>query len=94
MDIVYASLHRMSADAAADDEVPEVLDILWAHTVAADGLEHVSGRVEADRVDLLLFLAPQAPTAPLSAGDRAAALLARCHRASPLMRHRYLPPRP
>ncbi|MFE6520887.1 hypothetical protein [Streptomyces sp. NPDC057794] len=95
MDIVYTSLNRRRRVAAdPTSEVAEVLDALWAHTTREDGLEHASGRAEKDRVDLLVYLLSLDPTAPgfRSATCRINALLHRCHVASPLMRHRYLPP--
>lgn len=95
MDIVYTSLNRRSrVPADPTSEVAEVLGALWAHTTREDGLEHASGRAEKDRVDLLVYLLTLDPTAPgfRSATCRINALLHRCHAASPLMRHRYLPP--
>ncbi|MET9581243.1 hypothetical protein AB0929_27330 [Streptomyces massasporeus] len=95
MDMVYASLNRRTGVLGEPtNEVSEVLGVLWAHTTPEDGLEHASGRSEWDRVDLLICLLTLDPTAPgyLSVTHRAGALLRRCHAASPLMRHRYLPP--
>ncbi|MFF2042537.1 hypothetical protein ACFVVX_19120 [Kitasatospora sp. NPDC058170] len=93
MDIVYASLHRRQPTAPEPDgELAEVMGALWAHATPADGLEHVTGRTEVDRIDLLIFLA----TPALSLADapsRAEVLLGRCHEASPLLSRRYLPPR-
>jgi hypothetical protein len=33
-----------------------VADLIWVHTVPADGLEHVRARVGAGRVDIIFFL--------------------------------------
>ncbi|WP_034087708.1 hypothetical protein [Streptacidiphilus albus] len=98
MDIVYTSLDRNRGARAADGptEGAEIVDVLWAHAVPEDRLEHASGRAGPDRIDLLLFLrTPETPDQdPDGAQRRAAALLHRCHLASPLLRHRYLPPAP
>ncbi|WBP91218.1 hypothetical protein [Kitasatospora cathayae] len=95
MDIVYASLQRRQpAEPTEPCEVAEVLGALWAHATPADGLEHASGRSEADRVDLLLYLRTLDPTAADTRTElhRASDLLARCHQAAPVLRRRYLPP--
>ena len=96
VDIVYTSLDRRPAIRPAPaGEVAEVLDALWAHTTPDDGLEHVSGNAEPDRINLLLFLLPpDTDHAAADAAHRAARLLARCHQASPLLQHRYLTPPP
>ncbi len=98
MDIVYTSLSRSQKAATADRpaEGSEVVDVLWAHAVPDDRLEHASGRAEPDRIDLLLFLRTPdtADRDPEDPQRRAAALLHRCHLASPLLQHRYLPPPP
>ncbi|MFI1164940.1 hypothetical protein ACH4UM_15305 [Streptomyces sp. NPDC020801] len=95
MEIVYTSLNRRGRGLTDPiSEVSEVLGTLWAHTTSEDGLEHASGRAERDRVDLLMYLLTLDPTAPgfRSATCRINDLLHRCHAASPLMQHRYLPP--
>lgn len=95
MDCVYTSLrYRLEASPARAGEVAEVLGILWAHTAPEDGLEHIFGSLESDRVDLLLYFLSPDPTSPAAQGPlhRAAALLARGHQASPTLRRRYLPP--
>ncbi|MEV6578907.1 hypothetical protein AB0M92_12200 [Streptomyces sp. NPDC051582] len=99
MDCVYTSLRRRpEAPPTREGEVAEVLGILWAHTTPEDGLEHISGSVESERVDLLLFfLSPDPPApapAPAARGPlhRAAALLVRGHQRSPALQRRYLPP--
>ncbi|MER5642657.1 hypothetical protein ABT095_37690 [Kitasatospora sp. NPDC002227] len=98
MDVVYASLRRRRPEPARVGEVAEVVGALWAHALPADGLEHASARSEDDRIDLLLYLLTRTPTPPhLAAPDavqRADALLARCHQASPRLHQRYLPPEP
>lgn len=95
MDCVYTSLrYRLEASPALAGEVAEVLGILWAHAAPEDGLEHIFGSLESDRVDLLLYFLSPDPTLPATQGPlyRAAALLARGHQASPTLRRRYLPP--
>ncbi|MER6361992.1 hypothetical protein [Kitasatospora sp. NPDC001527] len=95
MDLVYTSLRcRNAASARPTGEVAEVLGVLWAHSTPEDGLEHISGSLVSDRVDLLMyFLTPVPPAlAAPSAVERAAALLSRSHRASPALHRRYLPP--
>jgi len=106
MDIVYTSLDRRPTtdpppadeltEAARAAEAAEAVNALWAHAVPADGLEHASAEAGPDRLDLLLYLLPPDPTRPTAPGatHRAAALLARSHQASPLLRRRYLPPPP
>ena len=96
LDIVYASLDRRSSpDTDPAGEVAEAIDALWAHATPADGLEHASGRAQSHRLDLLLYLlTPDPAAATPCASQRAAALLAHCHQASPLLRRRYLPPAP
>jgi hypothetical protein len=95
MDIVHTFLTRRTP-AAGEAEVGEALDVLWAHAGPADRLEHAGGRAEPDRLDLLLFFLPPDGTDPDdSAEQRAAALMRRAHRASPLLQGRYLsPPEP
>ncbi|WP_406088624.1 hypothetical protein [Kitasatospora purpeofusca] len=95
MEIVYASLtpRHPGEDVRPGDEA-EIVDALWAHCPPGSGLQHVSARSEPGRVDLLLYLltldSPGAPTAV----RRAHALIARSHRAAPLLNRRYLPPGP
>ncbi len=97
--MVYISLdRRIAPELDPGGEVSEAVDALWAHATAADGLEHASGHAGSDRLDLLLYLlTPEVGTAALPVAAqcgtwRAAALLARCHRASPSWHRRYLPP--
>lgn len=95
MDIVYTSLRRRPATPSQPaGEVAEVLGILWAHATPEDGLEHITASLNDDRVDLLMYLLPSDPTTPTAHRPlhRAAALLDRSHRASPVLHRRYLPP--
>ncbi|WP_037606851.1 hypothetical protein [Streptacidiphilus rugosus] len=96
MDVVYTFLTRRAPVADQTAEVSEAVDVLWAHAEPDDRLEHAGGRAEADRLDLLLFFLPADGTEPdHSAEQRAVALMRRAHRASPLLRGRYLtPPEP
>jgi hypothetical protein len=92
LDIVYASFERdPAAPPAEPGEACEVLDVLWAHARPEDQLEHASARPGPYRLDLLLFLRPCSAPGPV---HRAAALLRRCHGASPLLQRRYLQPTP
>ncbi|WP_030941399.1 hypothetical protein [Streptomyces sp. NRRL S-646] len=95
MDIVYTSLRRRTrAPDEPASELVEALSTLWAHATLEDGLEHVSGRSEWDRVDFLMYLLTNDCGALgfCSAVYRASSLLRRCHEASALMQRRYLPP--
>ncbi|WP_035838633.1 hypothetical protein [Kitasatospora azatica] len=95
MDLVYASLMRRSpAGALRVGEAAEVVGALWAHATPGDGLEHACARSEFDRIDLLIFLLAQGPEAPAecSATQRVDVLLARCHRASPLLHRHFVAP--
>ncbi|GGS09236.1 hypothetical protein Snoj_13580 [Streptomyces nojiriensis] len=95
MDCVYTSLRRRpEVTPTPAGEVAEVLGILWAHATPKDGLEHISGSLDSDRVDLLLYFLSPDPNSPTAHGPlhRAAALLARGHQRSPTLQRRYLPP--
>ncbi|WP_345694674.1 hypothetical protein [Kitasatospora terrestris] len=96
MDLVYASLQRRRPGPGSSGEKAELLAALWAHALPDDGLQHATARVvEPDRVDLLLYLLRPGPTAdPAPPAAAAYALIARSHRASPLLRRRYLTPVP
>ncbi|MFD7639825.1 hypothetical protein ACFV4P_04160 [Kitasatospora sp. NPDC059795] len=98
MEIVYTSLRRRStADPAPPGETSEVVGILWAHARPEERLQHLTARSEADRVDLLVYLLgprPDADTADQPPLAVAHDLLARSHRASPVLHRRYLPPTP
>ncbi|MGW4650180.1 hypothetical protein [Kitasatospora sp. NPDC004289] len=95
MDIVYTSLdHRPGTLPDSLTEVPEALDALWAHATPEDGLEHASARSEPGRLDLLLFLLPPDGAGAGATTCRAAALVARSYRNSPVLNRRYLPPVP
>ncbi|MEY9966638.1 hypothetical protein ABIA33_004703 [Streptacidiphilus sp. MAP12-16] len=91
MHLVLACLIRRQPGRTHPQEAAEVVDILWAHATAADHLEHARAHAHPSRVDLLLFLRETADQDPQ---HQAATLLARCHRASPLLRERYRPPAP
>ncbi|MFJ8435868.1 hypothetical protein ACIQ9P_31655 [Kitasatospora sp. NPDC094019] len=95
VDVVRTSLnHCPGTTPGPATEAAEALDNLWAHTVPEDGLEHASARTGRGRLDLLLLLLPpEGPVAP-DTTDRAAALVARSHRNSPVLTLRYLPPAP
>ncbi|MBD0670205.1 hypothetical protein [Streptomyces sp. CBMA156] len=93
MDIVYLSLdHRPGATPDFLTEAAEALDVLWVHTTPEDGLEHASARTETGRLDLLLFLLPPDGPGVEDTTGRAAALVARSYRNSPVLKLRYLPP--
>lgn len=95
MDCVYVSLRRRpEVPFAHQGEVAEVLGILWAQATPKDGLEHISGSLVSDRVDLLLYLLPSGATSPAAHSPlhRASALLARAHQRSPALHRCYLQP--
>ncbi|WKV70879.1 hypothetical protein AW27_004705 [Streptomyces sp. PCS3-D2] len=95
MDCVYTSLRRRpEVPPAGVGEVAEVVGILWAHTAPKDGLEHIAGSLDSDRVDLLFYFLSADPASPAvhSPLHRAATLLARGHQASATLKRRYLPP--
>lgn len=97
MDIVYTSLERRPAVSPDPvGEVAEAIDALWAHAEPGDGLEHASAQPAPDRLDLLLYLLTPDPALPCMPDpvQRATALVVRCHRNSPVLNHRYLPPAP
>ncbi|MFD0571339.1 hypothetical protein ACFQ0T_21725 [Kitasatospora gansuensis] len=97
MEIVYTSLHRRHpAVAPAPGEAAEVLGAVWAHALPDDGLQHVSARSEDNRIDLLLYLLTSDPDTPGTHCplQRATALIARSHQASPSLRHQFLLPDP
>ncbi|GAA3031849.1 hypothetical protein GCM10020229_49100 [Kitasatospora albolonga] len=92
MDIVYASLVRQeSGEPTSVGEASELVGALWAHALPEDGIEHASVRVLLERVVILFFLR-RADRFGGSPEGRVGRLLQRCHRASPLIRSRYLPP--
>ncbi|MEU1287961.1 hypothetical protein [Kitasatospora sp. NPDC005856] len=95
MEIVYASLHRRpAAEPAAVGEVAEIIDAVWAHSIAEDNLEHVSGQAGCDRIDLILFLRGVDGPDVENAQRRVRALLQRSRLASSVLRDRYLAPHP
>ncbi|MFJ5229059.1 hypothetical protein ACIQBJ_04070 [Kitasatospora sp. NPDC088391] len=81
-----------------DGETAEILAALWAHALPADGLQHITARGESDRTDLLIYLRTLPDPAPAPdahpAVQRAHHLIARTHRASPLLHRSHLPPDP
>ncbi len=93
MDIVYASLRRKEPGGVPPGETGEVVGILWAHTLPAEALQHITARSEDDRIDLLLYLLTSRHTDdPSDAVATAHTLISRGHRNSPLLSHRYHPP--
>ncbi|MFJ5926888.1 hypothetical protein ACIQF6_30290 [Kitasatospora sp. NPDC092948] len=93
MDIVYASLRRRESGPVPAQEADEVVGILWAHALPGDALQHITARSETDRIDLLLYLLTRrSADGPADSVDAGYALIARGHRASPLLSRRYHPP--
>ncbi|GLW74510.1 hypothetical protein Kpho02_68080 [Kitasatospora phosalacinea] len=93
MDIVYASLRRKEPEDALPGEARAVVEILWAHALPDEALQHITARSESDRIHLLLYLlTPQHTDGPSGAVDTAHALIARGHHNSPLLKSRYHPP--
>ncbi|MFE6056301.1 hypothetical protein ACFQ6N_36615 [Kitasatospora sp. NPDC056446] len=70
------------------------MDALWAHAEPADGLQHASAQAADGRLDLLLYLLTRDSPDEADAVRRAHGLIARSHRASPLLSLNYLPPEP
>ncbi|MEU5217149.1 hypothetical protein AB0G79_13255 [Streptomyces sp. NPDC020807] len=60
MRLVLASLTAPSGDPPRQETLAVLTDLLWAHAVPADGLEHVKARYTHDGLDLYLFV--RAPT--------------------------------
>ncbi|MEU9129615.1 hypothetical protein AB0D08_16160 [Kitasatospora sp. NPDC048540] len=95
MEAAYASLiHRRSGEPVPSDERAEIVDVLWAHALSDDGLQHVSARPAPGRIDLLLYFLGRSCAGDPDAVERAHALISRSHRASPWLNRRYLPPEP
>ena len=95
MDVVYASLQRKESGPVPAQEASEVVGILWAHARPGDALQHITARSGPDRIDLLFYLLSRRPAdGPSDAVDTAYTLIARGHRASPLLARRYHPPVP
>ncbi|MER7708857.1 hypothetical protein ABTX81_39020 [Kitasatospora sp. NPDC097605] len=94
MEIVYASLTPRQGEGVRPGDEAEVVDVLWAHCLPADGLQHVSAQSESGRLDLLLyFLTPDSLGTP-SVLERAHTLITRSHRISPWLNRRYLAQEP
>jgi hypothetical protein len=88
MHLVRAVLtRRSSAPPSADGR--ELVDILWAHALPEDGLEHARCRLGPDRADLALFIRETEHSSPV---QQAAALLGRCHSASAVLTATYEQP--
>ncbi|GAB7188129.1 hypothetical protein ATKI12_7960 [Kitasatospora sp. Ki12] len=95
MDVIYAALQRReTAGPIPAGEADEVRAVLWAHARPDDALQHVTVNSEADRVDLIVYLATRDPGSAADSLARVHALVSRGHQASPLMQRRYLPPSP
>ncbi|MEV0191581.1 hypothetical protein AB0I39_23965 [Kitasatospora purpeofusca] len=73
------------------EEASEVVGILWAHALPGDALQHITARSQGDRVDLLLYLLTRPADCPSDPVASAHTLIARGHRASPLLSRRYHP---
>ncbi|MGW0121107.1 hypothetical protein [Streptomyces sp. NPDC003327] len=56
MRIILASLTAPSGAPPRQETLAVVTDLLWAHAVPADGLEHVKARFTDDGLDLYLFV--------------------------------------
>ncbi|MFI5982548.1 hypothetical protein ACIBEA_16935 [Streptomyces sp. NPDC051555] len=95
MEIVYASLVlRRPDECATQQTAAEAVDALWAHALPEAGLQHVSARCEAGRIDFLLYLMSPAELGVPAAEYRAHTLIAHGQRTSPLLNLLFLPPRP
>ncbi|MGW8358638.1 hypothetical protein [Streptomyces wedmorensis] len=56
MRVILASLTAPSGASPRQESLAVVTDLLWAHAVPADGLEHVTARFTHDGLDLYLFV--------------------------------------
>lgn len=68
---------------AGPAEVDRLVDALWAHAAPVQGLEHVHGRAEASRVDLIFFFRQNDHAKDVA--HRALDMLCHCHEASTLL---------
>lgn len=74
-------------------EVDRLVDALWAHADPVQGLEHVRGRAEASRVDLIFFFRQIDIDYANDVAHRVLDMLCRCHEASSLLATIYEHPR-
>ncbi|MFG2341022.1 hypothetical protein [Streptomyces yangpuensis] len=56
MHVVLASLTAPSGSACRRETLAVVTDLVWAHAVPDDGLEHVTPRPTRDGIDVYLFV--------------------------------------
>ncbi|MEU8842940.1 hypothetical protein AB0D97_28030 [Streptomyces roseus] len=89
MRVVRASLSGPRADPDPEGVLALVSDLIWAHTPAAHGLEHLRTKAAADGVDVYLFLRAASEAAALI---QAHAILDGAR--APLRAHGYRPGEP
>lgn len=88
MHLVRALLPHRGPGLCEDSDVAGLIDALWAHSIEADGLEHIRGRGADDCVELIIFLRESAGREPeLCALD----LVTRAHRSSAALRATFDP---
>ncbi|GGR97426.1 hypothetical protein ACFCXH_19430 [Streptomyces nojiriensis] len=66
MRVVRASLSGPRADPDQEGVLALVSDLIWAHTPAAHGLEHLRAKAARDGVDVYLFLRAASEAAALT----------------------------
>jgi hypothetical protein len=56
--------------ANAGPDTAGLIDILWAHALPEDGLEHIAHHISDDTVDIMLFVKSEAPEIAYAAAMR------------------------
>jgi hypothetical protein len=67
---VRISIPRDALKALHGLEPAGLIDILWAHTVPDDRLEHIAQHLSEDTVDIMLFVKSEAPECAYKAAIR------------------------
>ena len=67
---VMVSIRRDLLDVKAGLDPVGLIDILWAHSRPADGLEHIAQHVNDQAVDITLFVKSDAPESAYLAAVR------------------------
>lgn len=64
MHLVWAVLPHCGPRPCEESDVARLVDALWAHSIEADGLEHIRGHRTDDCVEMILFLQESAERDP------------------------------